>query len=107
LIHIKVLPAGLPKLVDSQIMSGDHMQPFQKDPTRLEYFKRQLVNGSWIAACNIPYLQAAFLHPFTISRSVATTFLKISKKQRNTQLTVANKEKNQQHEQNEPKEVMS
>jgi hypothetical protein len=36
-----------------------------------------------VAACNKPYMNVAIHYPFTIFRSVSTTFMKIRKKQLN------------------------
>jgi hypothetical protein len=49
----------------------------------------------WIAACNKPYLHAAIHYPFIILKSVSTTFLKISKKQLNIQLSINKQQKKQ------------
>jgi hypothetical protein len=88
----------LQELVESQITSGDRMQTLSKGYSLpswnvskgypLPYNTLlQRVQGCWIAACKKLYLHAAIyptpLHHF---RRVSTDFMKIGKKQLNTQL---------------------
>ncbi len=65
LVQIKVLYAGLEKLVDSPITSGDRVQ--KVTPHYLaEMFQRLSTTLLQIGACNKPYLHVGIHHPFPI-----------------------------------------